>query len=172
MSNKIIDCVFYHDNKTSLQKRVEKYSEIVDKFVIFYKKEIDISYLTGSTKPIELVLVEEELYIDELITYIKKSDYDFEDIISKKQLDNIEDTNELVHILADIDGKTEDFKESIIETKKIVIFVGSEGGFSENEINQIEYYKNTLKIKLSNNRLRAETAAISILSNTLAKLID
>lgn len=82
MSNKIIDCVFYHDNKTSLQKRVEKYSEIVDKFVIFYKKEIDISYLTGSTKPIELVLVEEELYIDELITYIKKSDYDFEDVIS------------------------------------------------------------------------------------------
>jgi hypothetical protein len=82
MSNKIIDCVFYHDNKTSLKNRVEKYSEVVDKFVIFYKKEIDIEFLTGTTKPIELVLVEEELYITELVNYIKKSEYDFEDVIS------------------------------------------------------------------------------------------
>ena len=96
---------------------------------------------------------------------------DFEDIINKYNIDNIQNTNELVHILADVTGTIEDFKQNIIDTKKIVIFVGSEGGFSENEIEQIEYYKNTIKVKLSNNRLRAETAATFIISLTLSKLI-
>lgn len=82
MSNQIIDCVFYHDNKTSLKKRIEKYSKVVDKFVIFYKSEVDVELLTGTTKPIELVLVESELYITQLIDYVKKQELDFEDVIS------------------------------------------------------------------------------------------
>lgn len=82
MSKKIIDCVFYHDNKTSLQNRITKYSEIVDKFIIFYKNELDMSIFTGVTKPVELILVEEELYIDELIKNVKEQELDFEDIIS------------------------------------------------------------------------------------------
>lgn len=82
MLNKTIDCIFYHDNRISLKKRIEKYTDTVDKFVIFYKKEIDIEFLTNSTKPIELVLVEDELYITELVKYIKTQDLGLEDIIS------------------------------------------------------------------------------------------
>ncbi len=158
------------DNKDRLEFVVEKATELgIHKIFIVntkYSEKVKVNLERLNAKAIAALKQAKRSILP--IIYFN----DFEDIISKKQLDNIKDTNELVHILADIEGKTEDFKESIIETKKIVIFVGSEGGFSENEINQIEYHKNTLKIKLSNNRLRAETAAISILSNTLAKLID
>jgi predicted RNA-binding protein len=82
MSKQIIDCVFFHENKDILKNRIEKFSSIVDKFFIFYKGEMDLDLFTGTTKPIDLVLVEEELYITEFINYVKSQELDFEDVIS------------------------------------------------------------------------------------------
>jgi hypothetical protein len=82
MSKKIIDCVFFKGSQDSMKSRMEKLSEVVDKFVIFYKEDISISILRSTTKPIELIFVEEDLYIDEFKKYISKTEFDFEDIIS------------------------------------------------------------------------------------------
>lgn len=51
-----------------------------------------------------------------------------------------------------------------VADKKIYALVGSEGGFSKDEKELINSYSNVVSITLGDNILRAETAAISILS--------
>lgn len=59
-------------------------------------------------------------------------------------------------LIADIDG----INEIINSQKNIALFVGPEGGFSNNEKEFL--FKHCKKIKLSNSVLRTETACISI----------
>lgn len=63
-------------------------------------------------------------------------------------------------ILGDIDGE----KPFLQSHKDAIIFIGPEGGFSNDEINLIKSQESCLLWKLSNTRLRAETAAISAIS--------
>lgn len=53
-----------------------------------------------------------------------------------------------------------DIKKEIKESKKIRIFIGPEGGFSKEEIEFLKKQNNIFFIKVSNNTLRSETAAI------------
>lgn len=82
MSNLVIDSIFFHGNYESLEKKLETNSSIVDKFVIFSKEEIDLEFFSGVTKPIDLVITEKELLVDEFIEYFKTHDHEFEDIIT------------------------------------------------------------------------------------------
>ena len=82
MSNLVIDSIFFHGNYESLEKKLETNSSIVDKFVIFSKEEIDLEFFSGVTKPVDLVITEKELLVDEFIEYFKSNDHEFEDIIT------------------------------------------------------------------------------------------
>jgi hypothetical protein len=81
MSKKIIDCVFFRGNQNNMKVRLDKFNEVVDKFVIFHKGDIDVSIISATTKPIDFVLVTTELFIDELKKYVRENEFDFEDII-------------------------------------------------------------------------------------------
>lgn len=56
------------------------------------------------------------------------------------------------------------YKKINVEDKKIYALVGAEGGFSKDEKELINSYSNVVSITLGNNILRAETAAIAVLS--------
>lgn len=64
-------------------------------------------------------------------------------------------------ILTNEDGE---FPKNKQINKSVLVLVGPEGGFSENEIEFIKNDDRTLVWKLGNRRLRAETASISALS--------
>ncbi len=70
-------------------------------------------------------------------------------------------------LLADERGNS-DFE--INNESSMLVLVGPEGGFSENEIQEINHNVNIQKVSLGNRRLRAETATFSILSNINLKL--
>lgn len=55
-------------------------------------------------------------------------------------------------------------KNNSLYNKKIYALVGPEGGFSDNEKKLIRTFKNVVSVSLGNNILRAETAAIAVLS--------
>lgn len=63
--------------------------------------------------------------------------------------------------LADIEGSD---LELIPSEKSCCILVGPEGGFSEEEIQIIKALENSKLVKLGDRRLRAETAAITLVS--------
>jgi hypothetical protein len=82
MSNSVIDSIFFHGNYEALEKKLEKNSDTVDKFIIFSKEEIDLEFFSGVTKPVDLVISEKELLIDEFIEYFKNAEHNFEDVIT------------------------------------------------------------------------------------------
>ncbi|MAT58231.1 MAG: hypothetical protein CMF23_09690 [Ignavibacteriae bacterium] len=67
------------------------------------------------------------------------------------------DNSEIIYF----DQKGEDYLESYLNTysndKNYVLIIGSESGFSDSEMN---YLRDKTSLKLSNNRLRSETAVI------------
>lgn len=71
-------------------------------------------------------------------------------------------------ILADENGKN---CINVKDKKNILILCGPEGGFSLDEIGEINNNQNVQNIKLSKTRLRTETAAISAISLIVSKLI-
>lgn len=70
-------------------------------------------------------------------------------------------------ILADENGENPDLTKSLTST---ICFVGPEGGFSSEEIELIKKIDKTICWNLGNRRLRAETAAVSILSFASVKI--
>ncbi|MBN1234412.1 MAG: 16S rRNA (uracil(1498)-N(3))-methyltransferase [Candidatus Coatesbacteria bacterium] len=56
-----------------------------------------------------------------------------------------------------------------IEGNNILLLVGPEGDFTDKELQQINDFPNSFAVKLSENRLRLETACISLLSNVKAQ---
>ncbi|MPN46579.1 hypothetical protein SDC9_194170 [bioreactor metagenome] len=75
-------------------------------------------------------------------------------------ISNIDTLNYQNIFLADENGVKPQI--NIHNSKNSIIFVGAEGGFSERELNL--FPTKTIKWNLGNRRLRAETAAISMLS--------
>ena len=82
------------------------------------------------------------------------------------------ENKELNIIFGDLNAKTKNFDLKKIVSKPICILIGPEGDFSEKEREQILKLKNLQSIKLNNNILRTETAALTALSivNYILKL--
>ena len=79
------------------------------------------------------------------------------------KLDNFLDLNQKVNIIFG-DLNTKNKKIEIKNRNPICILVGPEGDFSVNERKKILELKNILPVKINNNILRSETAAISLIS--------
>lgn len=99
----------------------------------------------------------------DLICVKKENDLKVKNIQAK----NTQDKNLI--FIADINGVSvknimQNFQQNLINSKKIFIFVGAEGGFSDKEVSYLQKIDNNITLKLSENRLRAETACISIIS--------
>lgn len=82
MDNSIIDSIFFHGNYEALEKKLEHNSIVVDKFVVFSKEEINLEFFSGITKPVDLVISDKDLLIDEFMEYFKTSEHNFEDVIT------------------------------------------------------------------------------------------
>tara|TARA_Y100000590_G_scaffold175178_1_gene200170 strand:+ start:149 stop:856 length:708 start_codon:yes stop_codon:yes gene_type:complete len=82
------------------------------------------------------------------------------------------ENKELNIIFGDLNAKTKNLDLKKIVSKPICILIGPEGDFSEKEREQILKLKNLQSIKLNNNILRTETAALTALSivNYILKL--
>jgi len=110
---------------------------------------------------IENQLIENQLIENQLIENQLTENYHNNNKIDKSLI-----------LLADINGEyikknIIDFQQNLNNSKKIFIFVGPEGGFSDKEVIHLQKYENTLLLKLSENRLRAETACISMVNNVV-----
>jgi 16S rRNA (uracil1498-N3)-methyltransferase len=68
-------------------------------------------------------------------------------------------------ILGDVKGLTA-IPESQAHHSSMLICIGPEGGFSDEELEILRAFPQTLPIRLGNSRLRAETAAIALASIT------
>ena len=79
------------------------------------------------------------------------------------KLDNFLDLNQKVNIIFG-DLNTKNKKIEIKNKDPICILIGPEGDFSVNERKKILDLKNILPVKINNNILRSETAAISLIS--------
>ena len=79
------------------------------------------------------------------------------------KLDNFLDLNQKVNIIFG-DLNTKNKKIEIKNKDPICILIGPEGDFSVNERKKILGLKNILPVKINNNILRSETAAISLIS--------
>tara|TARA_A100001015_G_scaffold17657_1_gene20538 strand:- start:1228 stop:1929 length:702 start_codon:yes stop_codon:yes gene_type:complete len=79
------------------------------------------------------------------------------------KLDNFLDLNQKVNIIFG-DLNTKNKKIEIKNKDPICILIGPEGDFSVNERKKILELKNILPVKINNNILRSETAAISLVS--------
>lgn len=123
-------------NLMKLENNVVKIDKKIEKKLARYK-EISLNAILQSKRD-SLVSIE---YIDEL----DLENYDFVYVAHEKH-------------------KTNTLYKELINCKKennIIILVGPEGGFSENEINKFEKNKNVKIVSLGTNILRAETAAIT-----------
>tara|TARA_Y100000590_G_scaffold56905_1_gene59744 strand:+ start:1467 stop:2174 length:708 start_codon:yes stop_codon:yes gene_type:complete len=74
------------------------------------------------------------------------------------------DNKKLHVIFGDLNTNNNNLDLQIIKNKPICILIGPEGDFSEKEREQILKLENLQSIKLNNNILRTETAAVSALS--------
>ena len=79
------------------------------------------------------------------------------------KFDNFLDLNQKVNIIFG-DLNTNNKKIEIKNKDPICILIGPEGDFSVNERKKILELKNILPVKINNNILRSETAAISLIS--------
>ena len=79
------------------------------------------------------------------------------------KFDNFLDLNQKVNIIFG-DLNTKNKKIEIKNKDPICILIGPEGDFSINERKKILELKNILPVKINNNILRSETAAISLIS--------
>ena len=70
------------------------------------------------------------------------------------------------------DLNTDNNKLNIKNSEPICILIGPEGDFTINEREKILKLKNIIPLKINNNILRAETAAISMISITAFKLLS
>ena len=86
-------------------------------------------------------------------------------MIEKVQsLNNFLKINSMDLIFTDLNSNNKKIDNSKLTGKAICVIIGPEGDFSENEKEQILSFKNVQPLKINENILRSETAAISALS--------
>ena len=85
--------------------------------------------------------------------------------ISKTQiLDEFINSNKVNLVFTDLNSENKKLDKSKFDEKPICILVGPEGDFSEEEREKILKYEKVFSVKINDNILRSETAAISSLS--------
>ncbi|MBI2793246.1 MAG: 16S rRNA (uracil(1498)-N(3))-methyltransferase [Ignavibacteria bacterium] len=82
-----------------------------------------------------------------------------EPVVFSQQVDVLKSFSRV--IVGDADG---DAPTVFTETDNVAIVIGPEGGFSAQETNQLAQLTNTVVWRIGSNRLRSETAAISLLA--------
>jgi 16S rRNA (uracil1498-N3)-methyltransferase len=87
------------------------------------------------------------------------------------KLENFLKFNQKINIVFG-DLNTDKNKLNIKNSEPICILIGPEGDFTINEREKILKLKNIIPLKINNNILRAETAAISMISITAFKLLS
>ena len=87
------------------------------------------------------------------------------------KLENFLKFNQKINIVFG-DLNTDNNKLNIKNSEPICILIGPEGDFTINEREKILKLKNIIPLKINNNILRAETAAISMISITAFKLLS
>ena len=87
------------------------------------------------------------------------------------KLENFLKSNQKINIIFG-DLNTDNNKLNIKNSEPICILIGPEGDFTEKEREKILKLKNIIPLKINNNILRAETAAISMISITAFKLLS
>lgn len=163
LKTKITLCLGILDNKDRLEFAIEKATELGVSDILLLETQFS-----------EKTKIKTERLNSKLIAAVKQSKRSilprlevitFDDILIEFKEKNQKDT---LFLLTDIDSKYFNLEEKVNNSKNIVIFVGPEGGFSEKEIENIKDLGSELDnihiLKLSNTRLRAETAAVSSVS--------
>lgn len=100
---------------------------------------------------------------------------DIPTVFERTSIENLLKSGEFETVIACVE-RTQEFtlKQALRNIKnkgKILVIIGPEGGFSENETKIFNEYK-TFKVSLGKLILRAETAVISALSNIIYELED
>ena len=85
-------------------------------------------------------------------------------IESAQNLDNFLKTNSMDLIFTDLNSSNKKIDKSKITDKPLCIIIGPEGDFSESEREKILSFKGVQSVKINENILRSETAAISTIS--------
>lgn len=146
------------ENKERFEMQIEKAIEFgVNKIIPIYtefssKKKLNLDRL--KTKVITATKQTKRSFLAEIVEPIKING------IMNQNFDKV--------FLADENGE-KDFNINKKDSN-ILVLIGSEGGFSINEIKLISNLSNVQKVNLGNRRLRAETATFAILSNINLKL--
>ena len=86
------------------------------------------------------------------------------EITEPEKLETILKNREVDRFYIALDPKGEKFSKKVLTNKKVAVFVGPEGGFTEKELSLFKE-NNISIVSLGEQILRAETAAISITSN-------
>lgn len=170
LKTKISLCLGILDNKDRLEFAIEKATELGISEIILLETHFS-----------EKAKIKTERLNSKLIAAIKQSKRSIlpklEIIPFVEMLNDLKAKShkETLFLLTDINSQYFNLEERVKNSKNIVIFVGPEGGFSEKEIEEIKDLGNSFNnfhiLKLSNSRLRAETAALSSVSVVTSYLV-
>jgi len=171
------------DNKDRLEFAIEKSIELGVKKIYLMKTDYSAKIKLNINRLNSKVIATVKQCKRSILPEINLIEFDginevlnFENQLTENRLtENYHNNNKIdksLILLADINGEyikknIIDFQQNLNNSKKIFIFVGSEGGFSDKEVIHLQKYENTLLLKLSENRLRAETACISMVNNVV-----
>lgn len=170
LEQKITLCLGLLSNKDRLEFALEKAVELGVQKIVLLKTDFS-----------EEVKINVERLNAKLIAALKQSKRSILPVLEIVDFDEFftvlttqEKTTNFFPIVADSNGKSinevgEFLRESYNESRsdisnEILIFVGPEGGFSEKELKKIQNLPKCNSLRLSNTRLRAETAVVSSIS--------
>lgn len=136
-----------------------------DRFEFAIEKSVELGieqFIPLNTRYTEKKTIKPERLKSKMIAAMKQSKRAYlPNICNLKKLDEIDYNKYDNIILADINGKK---INDISINGKCLILIGPEGGFHNNELEELNKLSNLKKLKLSDARLRAETALITSLS--------
>jgi 16S rRNA (uracil1498-N3)-methyltransferase len=76
------------------------------------------------------------------------------------KVEDVPNGNDAVHVVADTTGTSPSASRGVIRQQHVVVWVGPEGGFTQQERTHIGEHNNVAAWNLGTKRLRAETAAV------------
>lgn len=151
-----------------LSNAVQKCTELGVKAFVPYKSEFSVIEDHGQIKQRLLRIGESACKQSGRLTNIEVFDsLNFDDVC--KELENFD------AVIVAYEKEQKSAKEIVSKlkpTQKIALIFGSEGGFSENEINKLMQLKNAKFVSLGNLILRADTAVLALVSAIKYELGD